>query len=235
MHYSNKQITKKSLMPEPILYSFRRCPFAIRARWALACVNQNVIIREVCLKNKPIALKEISPKGTVPVLVTKEGEVIEESLDIMKWAVKNTSNLQILRSVKISDLTTSNELIIQNDSEFKYHLDRFKYASRYKGVKKELHQEQAYRILLKLNNQLKSNYLRYRQLCLVSNSISLADWAIWPFIRQYRIANKVIFDEDKRIVFLRRWLNYFLTHKYYDIIMKKHSVWHIGSVPERLI
>ena len=83
-------------MYENILYTFRRCPYAMRARWALICTNQSVIWREVSLKAKPVELLRVSPKATVPVLITSEGEVIEESIQIMRWALEINDRTNIL-------------------------------------------------------------------------------------------------------------------------------------------
>ncbi len=108
-------------MKHNILYSFRRCPYAIRARWALLNTNQVVELREVDLKNKPIELIEISKKATVPVLKTNLNKVIDESIDIMIWSIKNSNMHQLLC---IDDNSKSQEifrLIETNDNTFKYH------------------------------------------------------------------------------------------------------------------
>ena len=110
----------------PILYSFRRCPYAMRARLALAYTGIKVEIREVELKNKPQALRDISPKATVPVLHLPDGKVIDESLDIMHWALAQHDPAQWL-----ADTKTAKTLITWNDGDFKYQLDRYKYADRH--------------------------------------------------------------------------------------------------------
>ena len=126
-------------MTQDILFSFRRCPYAIRARWALLKHKKTVILREVSLKNKPIELSGASPKATVPVLITKGGQVIDESLGIMLWAEKN-SNIKSQNHCKIE---TNREdiysLIRENDNSFKYHLDRYKYPNRYENSNQEEH------------------------------------------------------------------------------------------------
>jgi len=216
-------------MKNNILYSFRRCPFAIRARWALLNTNQLVELREVDLKNKPIELIEISKKATVPVLKTKSNKVIDESIDIMIWSIKRSKMDSLLGDTKKSQ--EINSLIETNDKLFKYHLDRFKYASRFNYKDKDTHREAGIEILLSLNNRLKKFSKEGKPLYLVDAKESLADWAIWPFVRQFRIADIKEFDNNNEIRFLKSWLNYFFTHKQYPIVMKKNKPWCKQSEP----
>ena len=141
-------------MKHNILYSFRRCPYAIRARWALLNTNQVVELREVELKNKPIELIQISKKATVPVLKTSLNKVIDESLEIMIWSIKKSNMYELFgdESHYISKEILS--LIEINDNAFKYHLDRFKYASRFNIEESETHRAAAMKILLSLNIRL---------------------------------------------------------------------------------
>ena len=197
-------------MKNNILYSFRRCPFAIRARWALINTNHVVELREVDLKNKPIELIRISKKATVPVLMTNLNTVIDESLEIMIWSIKNSNMHQLLG---VNDNDKSKEifsLIETNDKIFKYHLDRFKYASRFNYQDLEAHRNAGMEILLSLNNRLKNYSKEGKQLFLLGEKETLADWAIWPFIRQFRIADITKFDKNEEIKFLKNWLKYFL-------------------------
>ena len=210
-------------MKHNILYSFRRCPYAIRARWALLNTNQVVELREVDLKNKPFELIQISKKATVPVLKTNLNKVIEESLDIMIWSIKR-SNMHSLFGKNDKSLEIFN-LIEINDKIFKYHLDRFKYASRFNYQDLEIHRDAGMEILLMLNNKLKDFSNKGRPLFLVDAKESLADWAVWPFVRQFRIADIARFDQNNEIKFLRSWLNYFLSHEKYPIVMKKNPLW----------
>ena len=218
-------------MNHNILYSFRRCPYAIRARWALLNTNQIVELREVDLKNKPIELIQISKKATVPVLKTSSNLVIDESIDIMLWSIKK-SNMDLLfgdnddgRSEEIFSLINT------NDKVFKYHLDRFKYASRFNYQDLEAHKNAGMEILLSLNNRLKNFSTNGQSLFLVDAKESLADWAIWPFIRQFRIADIKSFDQNNEIKFLRDWLNYFFNHKKYPLVMRKNELWDNQSEP----
>ena len=137
-------------MKHNILYSFRRCPYAIRARWAILNTKQLVELREVDLKNKPIELIQISKKATVPVLKTTLNKVIDESLDIMKWSIER-SNMHKLFGDNNDKSKEIFSLIETNDNQFKYHLDRFKYASRFNFEEAEIHRAAAMKILLSLN------------------------------------------------------------------------------------
>ena len=217
-------------MKHNILYSFRRCPYAIRARWALLNTNQVVELREVELKDKPIQLIEISKKATVPVLKTTLNKVIDESLDIMKWSIER-SNMHKLFGDNNDKSKEIFSLIETNDNQFKYHLDRFKYASRFNFEEAETHRAAATKILLSLNNRLKEFATKGEPLFLVDAKETLADWAIWPFVRQFRIADIKNFDQNHEIQYLRSWLNYYFTHEKYPIVMKKNELWRKENKP----
>ncbi len=219
-------------MKHNILYSFRRCPYAIRARWAILNTKQLVELREVDLKNKPNELIEISKKATVPVLKTNSNQVIDESIDIMIWSIKKANMHSLLgRNADDDKSMEIFSLIEQNDNIFKYHLDRFKYASRFNYKDLEIHRDAGMEILLSLNNRLKYFSKKGKSLFLVNGQETLADWAIWPFVRQFRIAEMEKFDQNSEIEFLRNWLNYFLFHKRYQTVMKKNESWNQKSDP----
>ena len=116
-------------------------------------------------------------------------------------------------------------LIETNDKIFKYHLDRFKYASRFNYEESETHRAACMKIILSLNKRLKVFSSKGKPLFLVDAKETLADWAIWPFIRQFRIADIKKFDQNIEIEFLRSWLNYYLTHENYPVLMKKNELW----------
>ena len=218
-------------MKHNILYSFRRCPYAIRARWAILNTNQLVELREVDLNNKPIELVKLSKKATVPVLQTNLNQVIDESMDIMIWSIKRSNMHELLSE---NDNYISQEifgLIEENDTVFKYHLDRFKYASRFNYKELETHRDAGMEILFSLNNRLKRSSNKGKSLFLVNEKETIADWAIWPFVRQFRLADIKKFDQHNKLEFLRSWLNYFLTNKNYPIVMMKNETWKAKSEP----
>ena len=215
-------------MKKHILFSFRRCPFAIRARWAIKMCGIEVEIREIDLKNKPSELIKNSVSKTVPLLILNNGEVIEESLDIIIWSLKNSQKKNYIEKYfKKSNREIILEIIHENDHIFKYHLDRFKYASRFNPHEKEFHFKNAQKFLKKLNISLsQSNKNRW----LVGDQESIADWCIWPFVRQFKIAcnsQKILdyFEEP-----LESWFNYFSKHENFKYVMYKYSVWESSSI-----
>ena len=136
----------------PVLYSFRRCPYAMRARLALAAAGLEVELREVALKAKAPELLEASPKGTVPVLVQGDVAVLEESLEIMRWALQQADPLGWLNG----DRAETAALLDQNDGPFKRHLDRFKYPDRYGDVDRKEHRSAALVILRQWQQRLQA-------------------------------------------------------------------------------
>lgn len=196
----------------PILYSFRRCPYAMRARMAIAVSQTPVRLREVVLRDKPDEMVEASPKATVPVLV--EGDIIlEESLDVMHWALAQSDPENWLATVN-----KTSELINDNDGPFKHNLDRYKYATRYEDVDPTEHRTAGFGFLEKLEAQLtNSAYLS-------GANRSFADIAIFPFVRQFRIADPKWFDEAP-IPNVRRWLEDLMTSDLFTSVMKKYPAW----------
>ena len=202
----------------PILFSFRRCPYAMRARIAIKLCSLECEIREINLKLKNKEFLELSPKGTVPVLVLPDDKIIEESMDIIHWAISNNDPYNL----KLKNLEIYNkdmDLISIFDNEFKYHLDRYKYNSRYKGINKEEHKYKARDLLVNLNNSLKEKQW------LNGEKISISDISILPFIRQYRIADIKWFDEKLELPNINRWLDKFLNSKIFNNVMKKYKIW----------
>ena len=218
-------------MKLPVLYTFRRCPYAMRARISIFYSKINYEHREILLKDRPEKLYDLSPKGTVPVLNLPDGKVIDESLDIMIWSIKKSKINGLLGENDNEKSKKIFSLIEKNDTTFKYHLDRFKYASRFNYGVLESHRNEAMKIILSLNNRLKNFALKSKPLFLVSAEESIADWAIWPFVRQFRIVDKAKFDQNHEIKYLRYWLNYFSTHNKYQILMKKNKPWSKYSEP----
>lgn len=217
----NKNSKNNNSLSSRILYSFRRCPFAMRARWAISINNLHVNIKEIQLKNKSKEFLAISSKGTVPVLVTEKNEIYDESLDIMDWAIRKGGKFKNLNGSNKEEAEKINLLINTNDNKFKFHLDRFKYSSRYKDQTKEEHRIKARQILLGYEKNLSKTYKMDRNSFLLGENETIADWAIWPFIRQYSLADQETFEKDNELKNLRKWLHYFITHKSFKRIMKK--------------
>jgi glutathione S-transferase len=205
-------------MDYPILYSFRRCPYAMRARLALVYANIQVELREVVLRDKPAELLELSPKATVPVLQLLDGEILEESIDIMLWALEQHDPDYWYQNRSPVQQAEMRMLIKQNDGEFKYYLDRYKYADRYPEHDKIYYRQQGEKFLKQLETSLsKTNYL-------FGDQISLADMAILPFIRQFAFADKDWFNQAP-YPNIQRWLDEFLDSPLFQTIMPKFSAW----------
>ena len=215
-------------MSRHLLYSFRRCPYAIRARWSLIKCGIKVEIREVSLSNKPKELIDTSPKGTVPVLVTTKGEIIDESIDIMRWALLNSTNSLYSESFLGNINKDSSKLIAQNDNDFKYHLDRYKYSNRYREDSQIYHFSQAKKILTGLNSIIKYNQENYR-VPFLNREETLTDWALWPFIRQFRMVNSEEFDNDIDLKSILTWLNIYTEDPSYLTVMHKYCQWKRGD------
>jgi glutathione S-transferase len=200
----------------PVLYSFRRCPYAMRARLAIAESRTTVELREVILRDKPTHMLFLSQKGTVPVLWLPDDKVIEESFDIMNWALSRNDPNGLLKS------SEHNSLIERIDTNFKYHLDRYKYSSRYPETHAIQHRQHALLILSEIETILDDNWLN-------GKNPGFVDLAILPFIRQYRIADIKWFDACTEIPKVQAWLANFLAWNGFQKIMKKYSQWEDGT------
>ena len=205
----------------PILYSFRRCPYAMRARFAIKVSELQVELREVKLADKPEQMLSCSAKGTVPVLLLADGTVIEESIDIMQWALAQHDPQNWLVKSE-DDKKETARLIDFNDNEFKQHLDHYKYADRYPDKPIEFFREQA-EVFLKIleENLNKSKYL-------INDNITLADIAILPFIRQFAYVDKNWFDRSSYIK-CQSWLDECLKKPLFNKIMQKYPCWKEGD------
>ncbi|UTW55263.1 glutathione S-transferase [Kordiimonas sp. SCSIO 12610] len=205
----------------PILYSFRRCPYAMRARLAVVASGQNVKLREVVLRDKPAHMLEISPKGTVPVLMLDDGTVIDESRDIMNWALSQSDPDCWLTPTGTSS-EEMNSLVDRCDGDFKYHLDRYKYHTRYENADPMAHRMEAEKFLETLDARLTDR----PYLC--GSTFSFADAAIAPFIRQFVNASQSWFPSSK-YTNVQRWLADFLDSPRFKSIMPKFPQWHEGE------
>ena len=210
-------------MSLPVLYSFRRCPYAMRARMALSVAGQKVRLREVVLRDKPPSLLEFSPKAQVPVLVLPKGQVLEESMDIMYWALQQADPDGWLAPLQSQGSEVSS-LIEANDGDFKRNLDRYKYSTRYEGEDPLQHRTEAETFLKLLDDRL------HKHAFLFGDRLSLADVAIAPFIRQFANTDRAWFDSTPYAA-LQGWLERFLESNLFLSCMKKHKQWHSGDPP----
>ena len=207
-------------MNYPVLYSFIRCPYAMRARMILKLADIKCELREVRLNNKPKHMLEASPKGTVPVLIL-EDKIIDESIDIVNWALNITNVFE--GNIKQDQINLTEELIDLFDDRFKYHLDRYKYSNRYEDVDVEHHQNECLNILKKLETIIDgTNWI-------FGDSISKLDILILPFIRQFRIADQEWFDSQQNIPGIQRVLMNFLNSNIFKSVMNKYEQWCEGS------
>ena len=210
-------------MEYPILYSFIRCPYAMRARMALKLTNIKCEIREVRLKNKPKQMIDKSPKGTVPVLVL-EKEVIDESNDIIEWAL--SSNNIFDGNIDHYQIDLTNNLIDVFDYKFKYNLDRYKYATRYENINKDKHKKECLEILINLENLISNEGW------ILGSKINKLDISILPFIRQFRIADIEWFDKQNKIKGIQKILFNFLDSNLFKEVMYKYDVWEENAEPQ---
>lgn len=205
----------------PLLYSFRRCPYAMRARLALTVASHRWVHREVDLQDRPAELYAASAKGTVPVLVLAKGAVIDESLEVMRWALAERDPLRWLPEDAQEELAID-ELLAACDGPFKHHLDRYKYGSRHPEEDPAEHREQASAILMEWNARLaKHGHLIRGQAC-------LADMALFPFVRQFAFADRSWFD-GQAWPKLIAWLDELTSSELFEVVMTKRVPWKAGD------
>lgn len=201
----------------PILYSFRRCPYAMRARMALSVSALTYVIREVSLRDKPATMLVASPKATVPALVLPDGRVLDESLDIMQWALAQHDPENWLAAGD-----PMFEVIARNDGPFKFHLDRMKYANRYADSLPAVHRAEAIKLLVLLEARLDNNNY------LFGSTPSLADIAVFPFVRQFAHADAAAFIALP-LPCLQLWLLGWEASALFQSVMAKYRVWQPGD------
>jgi len=205
----------------PTLYSFRRCPYAMRARMALFASAMPYVLREVVLRDKPADMLALSPKGTVPVLQLPSGQVIDESLDVMRWALGHHDPLKWLKP-QSGNAKTMTALVQTCDSEFKTHLDRYKYASRYEDCEPLVHRKAGEDFLRQLETHLGPHPY------LFGDHATLADIAIAPFVRQFALADWDWFFATP-FPNVHRWLNAFIANPPFTAVMDKVEPWKPGD------
>lgn len=209
----------------PILYSFRRCPYAMRARMALAVSAQTCELREVLLRDKPPELIAASAKASVPVLILSNGEVLHESMDIMLWAL-HQNDPQLWLAPEFGDMACMLDLIAHNDRNFKSQLDRYKYPHRF-ALEAEnnllrfakINRDAAALWLASLNAELEKH-----QGWLFGARPSLADIALLPFVRQFAHTDDVWFSEQPWRALID-WLATWETSELFAAVMEKYPRW----------
>lgn len=207
----------------PILYSFRRCPYAMRARLALFVSDTPVQLREIVLKDKAPEFLAVSPSASVPCLVDTGGTVIDESLDVMVWALRKSDPDGWL-SPEAGSLSDGLTLAARLDGDFKRHLDRYKYGTRYPDARREDERAAASAILMELEERL------VRHGWLFGSRASLADYAFLPFLRQFANVDRSWFD-DQPWPHLLKALRDFETSSRFAAIMPKYAKWQAGDRP----
>ena len=205
-------------MSLPILYSLRRCPYAMRARIAILLAKQPVLLRDVVMKNIPEELLAVSPKRTVPILLIEDSHVIDESVDIMIWALNQSDPNNLLIKNHPDAFPTMQTLINRNDNEFVESLEKYKNAVRYHAPEETSHRQQCERFLSPLEQCLaKQEYL-------MGASPSLADYALLPFIRQFSRVDRKWFVKTPYSN-LNRWLNTHYQNPIYSKAMTQYPQW----------
>lgn len=206
-----------------VLYSFRRCPYAIRARMGLHAAGVVVQIREVVLRDKPASLRLLSPKATVPVLLLPDGTVLDESLDILLWALREHDPGHWLAGV---DDDAVRRWVTRNDTDFKPLLDRYKYAPRHPELSSLQHRDMALQVFVgPLDDVLASRPF------LCGTQPGWADVAVFPFVRQFAMVEPAWFADEAALPSLRRWLDFWLASPWFGAVMAKWPVW-VDSRPD---
>jgi len=207
----------------PVLYSFRRCPYAMRARLALDAGRATYELREVSLRNKPVSMLKASPKGSVPVLVLPDGRVIDESWDIMLWSLHRHDPEGWLGESNVY-AEAAGPMIIENDTTFKRNLDRYKYPDRYPDHTQTHYRKQGEAFLQDLEGRLRA--MPY----LLGDTQSIADAGIFPFVRQFAGVDKIWFELSPYVA-LRQWLNDMSNSERFAAVMKKYPPWQPNDAP----
>ena len=202
----------------PIFYSFRRCPYAMRARLSLVASNTKVEIREILLNNKPKEFLDVSVSATVPCMVENE-KIIDESLDIMIWVLKNNDPNNWLKMPALG-----HDLIKENDGPFKKYLDLTKYHSRHPETNPEKSRKKAATFLIKLETIMADDFL-------FGINPTLADMAILPFVRQFANTDLQWFNQQKwpRV---KSWLSKFISSEIFETIQVKYNQWKKNAEPQ---
>lgn len=205
----------------PILYTFRRCPYAMRARMAIQYSGIEVELREILLKDKPEAMLQVSPKGTVPVLVSAN-EIIDESQDVLLWALNQNDPGNWFEGLTSEQQGEIKFLINRNDMDFKPWLDKYKYSVGYPEHSQDYYRKNAEVYLADLDARLAAS--KY----LMGDKLTAADIAIFPFVRQFAFVDKAWFDQSA-YANVRLWLETLLASDLFSAVMHKYQPWREGD------
>lgn len=222
----------EQLRPLPVLYSFRRCPYAMRARLAIVASGLAVEIREILLRDKPEHMLSLSPKGTVPVLWFPDqpqgtvGGVLEQSLDVMRWALGLSDPCGLMK-LTAAEYADAEQIVAVLDGEFKHHLDRYKYPERYSpkedGFDRLKHRSAGVEILRGWSDRIS------KQGNLIGDHLTWVDLAVLPFVRQFRIPEPEWFDSLPEIAPLAKQLAQFVVSPWFEVAMVKLDPWKPGD------
>ncbi len=213
-------------MNMPILYSFRRCPYCIRAHMALHYAGLPIELRAVELRALPDAARAVSPKATVPALDLGDGAFISESWDIVKWALQQSDPDNWL-GTNADYLQAAEALVATNDGPFKYNLDRYKYADRFPEQPMEAYRLGCERFIQQLDTALE------QQPFLLTAQITVADIAVFPFIRQFAMVDQTWFEQS-RYNDVQGWLARMLATEWFTAAFSKQPIWQPGSAARYL-
>lgn len=208
----------------PILYSFRRCPYAIRARYTLSLLNLKVEIREVVLRDKPASLLALGGRSSVPQLITEQGGRYPESMDIIRWALASVQDSKGAIHYSLTEERSIEAWLFQTDHRFKYWLDKYKYADRHPDYSETYYRSQAEKFLRRLERQLSKHAF------LLGSEMSMADVLVFPFIRQFRGVNSIWFDQSSYPA-VKQWLAGILDSEAFTRVMIKLPAWQEGDEP----
>ena len=209
-------------MTVPILYSLRQCPYAMRSRLGILHAHQTVVLRDIDMKNKPEEMLLISPKGTVPVLQLSDGNIIDESIDVMVWALTQSDPNNLLYSHDKQKLPRMLELIHRSDHEFVHALQKYRAASRYHDSNEEECRDDCCEWLMEIERALtKHAYI-------MGETPSLVDYAILPFIRQFSRVDKKWYGQSP-LPYLRSWLVNHYNDPTFSKAMFTHPKWKKGA------
>ena len=205
----------------PVLYSFRRCPYCMRAHMALKQSGLRIELREVSLSEMPADLLKVSPKATVPVLILSDDSVMDESWDIMKWALQQNDPDNWLGENN-AFLADAEMLVEINDFSFKTDLDHYKYADRHPEHSQQHYREACEEFIEELEDMLADNAY------LLADQLSIADIAVFPFVRQFAFVDKDWFDQSPYPK-VRKWLSELIECELFQQVFEKHAIWQPGD------